>query len=96
MRSNGYHERLGVAGFLASTPTLVSAINVVVAGVLILLAQVVGLSTPMDLLVGVGVALLAALGHALLAVSTYWAAHQAYHPRFTASPPRTENHEGPV
>jgi hypothetical protein len=94
MRSNGYRERLGVAGFLASTPTLVSAINVVVAGVLgALLAQVVGLSAPMDLLVGGGVALLAALGHALLAVSTYRAARQAYHPRFPAPLPRTESLE---
>ena len=68
---------------LAGTPTLVGAINVVVVGVLAaLVADTVGASDAVDIAVGVGAALLAAVAFGALALGSIASARRRYVARF--------------
>jgi hypothetical protein len=68
---------------LAGTPTLVAAINVVVVGALAaLVADTVGASDTIDIVVGVGVALLAAVAFGALALGSIANARRHYVARF--------------
>ncbi|HZC04181.1 MAG TPA: hypothetical protein VE338_00930 [Ktedonobacterales bacterium] len=83
MQSYGLTQTLSVGRFLAGTPNLVAAINVVVAGVLAaLIAQTLGASDVAAIVVGVVVALLAVVGFGLLAYFTIASARRLHHPRF--------------
>ena len=68
---------------LAGTPTLVGAINVVVVGVLAaLVADTIGASDTVDIAVGVGAALLAAVAFGALALGSIASARRRYVARF--------------
>lgn len=83
MRSYGPDARLRLSRILAGTPNLVAAINVVVAGVLAaLIADALGASDAVNLVVGIAVALSAAGGHAALAFRSITSTRRAHRPRF--------------
>jgi hypothetical protein len=83
MQSYGFGEHLSVTGFLASTPTLVATINVVIVGVLgVIVAELVGVGNPLDLLVGASAALVAALGQGVLNHSTLRYIRRTARPHF--------------
>jgi len=77
----GYHS--GLSRVLASTPTLVGAINAVVVGVLAaLIAATLGAPEEASVAVGVVAALVAALGHGALAFRAIRRAWRSVRPRF--------------
>lgn len=83
MLSYGLNQRLRLSRFLAGTPNLVAAINIVVAGVLAaLIADTLGAPDVVDVVVGVVAALAAAAGFGLLAFRTIASGRRAHHPRF--------------
>ena len=83
MASYGVNASLRLSRILAGTPTLVGAINIVVAGVLgALIADTAGASGAIDVVAGAVAALLAAGGLAALAYSSISVARRVYHPRF--------------
>lgn len=83
MQSYGLTQRLRLSRFLAGTPNLVAAINVVVVGVLAaLVADTLGAPDSANIVVGVLAALAAAVGFGVLAFRTFTSARQAHHPRF--------------
>lgn len=83
MQSFGMNRPLSLGGFLAGTPNLVAAINIVVAGVLFaLIADTLGASDTIDVLIGVAAALAAAAGFGMLAFRTLRSARRSFHPRF--------------
>ncbi len=83
MLSYGLNQRLRLSRFLAGTPNLVAAINIVVAGVLAaLIADTLGAPDVVDVAVGIVAALAAAVGFGMLAFRTITAARQSHHPRF--------------
>jgi hypothetical protein len=83
MLSFGLNQRLRLSRFLAGTPNLVAAINIVVAGVLAaLIADTLGAPDVVDVVVGIVAALVAAGGFGLLAFRTIAAGRRAHHPRF--------------
>jgi hypothetical protein len=72
-----------VSRILAGTPTLVAVINIVVVGVLAaLIADTLGASDVVNVVVGVAAALLAAVGFGVLAFRSIAAGRQAHRPRF--------------
>lgn len=78
-----HHFGLTGSRILAGTPTLVAAINVVVVGVLAaLIADTVGASDTVDIVVGVGVALLAAVAFGALALGSIANARRHHVARF--------------
>jgi len=78
-----HHFGLTGSRILAGTPTLVAAINVVVVGALAaLVADTVGASDAVDIAVGVGVALLAAVAFGALALGSIANARHHYVARF--------------
>lgn len=83
MASYGLNATLRVSRVLAGTPTLVGAINVVVCGVLgALIADTAGASTLIDVLVGIGAALVAICGFGALAYTSIQNARRGYQSRF--------------
>ena len=83
MFSYGMNQRLRFSRFLSGTPNLVAAINIVVAGVLAaLVADTMGATDVVDVVVGVLAALLVAIGFGMLAYRTIAATRRAHHPRF--------------
>lgn len=84
MHSYGLGYRPGPTRFLAGTPTIVAAINVVVVGVLAaLIVQTLGASNvAATVAVGVIAALVAAVAHGTLAFRAMTRAWRAIHPRF--------------
>jgi hypothetical protein len=85
MRTYRLIHHFGLTGsrILAGTPTLVAAINVVVVGVLAaLVSDTFGASDTADIAVGVGAALVAAIGFGALALGSIANARRHYLPRF--------------
>lgn len=83
LQSFGMNRPLSLGGFLAGTPNLVAAINIVVAGVLFaLIADTLGASDTIDAMIGVAAALAAAAGFGMLALGTLRSARRSFHPRF--------------
>lgn len=83
MRSYGLEQGLRVGRFLAGTPNLVAAINIVVAGVLAaLIADTLGASDVADVVAGVVAALAATASFGALAFHSIASARRAHHPRF--------------
>lgn len=77
------HSGLRFSRVLAGTPTVVGAINVVVAGVLAaLIADTLGASDVTNVVVGIVAALAAAIGFGLLAATTIAGVRREYRPRF--------------
>jgi hypothetical protein len=84
MASYGPGARLRLSRILAGTPNIVAAINIVVFGVFAaLVAQTLGASDRMALLVGVLAALALAIGLGLLAYYSIASTRRAHHPRFS-------------
>jgi hypothetical protein len=84
-QSYGAGARLRLSRILAGTPNLVAAINIVIFGVFaVLLAQTVGASDEMALVVGVLAALALAAAIILLTSRLIAATRRAYRPRFPA------------
>ncbi len=91
MASYGLGARLRLSRILAGTPNIVAAINIVVFGVFAaLVAQTLGASDQVALLVGVLAALALAVGLGLLAYNSIASTRRAYHPRFPRSGERTQ------
>lgn len=66
LQSYGLGYRMNFARILAGTPSLIAAINVVISGMIaVLIVEVLGATGPVNVFVGVAVALVAAVGHAL-------------------------------
>jgi hypothetical protein len=87
MQTYGLGYQLSQHPLLASTPPVVAAINMVVAGVLgALSAEVLGASDTIRLAAGIVVALVAAVGHGGLAVRSIAHVRRAYQPRFPRDP----------
>jgi hypothetical protein len=85
MRSYGMGPRMSFGRFLAGTPNLVAAINIVVFGVFVaLIAQTLGASDQIVLLAGITAALLAIIGFGAWAVMAIRRTRMSYHPRFPA------------
>ena len=83
MASYGLNASMRLSRVLAGTPTLVGAIDIVVAGVLgALIADTAGASGAINLAVGVGAALVAAIGLAALAYHSIRVSRRLNHPRF--------------
>ncbi len=83
MLSYGLNARLRLSRFLAGTPNLVAAINVVIIGVLAaLIADTLGAPDAVDVAVGIIAALAAAAGFGVLAFRTISAVRRAHQPRF--------------
>ena len=83
MQSYGMGSRPGIGRFLAGTPNVVGAINVVVAGVLAaLIAQTLGAPDMIADAAGVVVALLMAVGQGMLAFRMVSRARRTHRPRF--------------
>jgi uncharacterized membrane protein YuzA (DUF378 family) len=79
----GANQTLRVSRIVAGTPTLVGAINVVVVGVLAaLIADTLGASDAIDVVVGIIAALAAAAGFGMLASRTISAARRTHRPQF--------------
>jgi hypothetical protein len=84
-QSYGAGARLRLSGFLAGTPTIVAAINIVIFGVFAaLVAQTVGASDQIALLVGVLAALALTAGLGVIAYGKVAMTRQAHPPRFPA------------
>jgi hypothetical protein len=84
-QSYGAGARLRLSRILAGTPNLVAAINIVIFGVFAaLLAQTLGASDGMALVVGVLAALALAAAIILLTSRLIAATRRAYRPRFPA------------
>lgn len=85
MRTYGMGPRMNFSHFLAGTPNLVAAINVVVFGVFVaLVAQTLGASDQMGLIAGLLAAVAAVIGFGAWAASTIRRARRSFHPRFPA------------
>jgi hypothetical protein len=85
MQSYGLGYRQGLSRVLVSTPNVVGAINVVVAGVLAaLISQMLGAPDTITLVVGVVAALVAVIGHGALAFAAFTRSWRAVCPRFPA------------
>ena len=83
MASYGLNASLRLSRILAGTPTLVGAINVVVAGVLgALVADTAGASGAITMAAGVGAALVVAAGLGALAYRSISVSRRIYRPRF--------------
>jgi hypothetical protein len=83
MASFGLGARLRLSRILAGTPNIVAAINIVVFGVFAaLVAQTLGASDQVALLVGVLAALALAVGLGLLAYQSIATTRRAHQPRF--------------
>lgn len=83
MLSYGLNARLRLSRFLAGTPNLVAAINIVVFGVFAaLIADTLGASDVIDVVVGIIAALAAAAGFGVLAFRTISSLRRAHRPRF--------------
>jgi hypothetical protein len=83
MASYGLSARLRLSRILAGTPNIVAAINIVIFGVFAaLVAQTLGASDQVTLLVGVLAALALAVGLGLLAYRSISVTRRAYHPHF--------------
>lgn len=83
MRSYGLDQRLRLSRFLASTPNLVAAINVVVVGALAaFIADTLGGTDAVDIVVGGVAALVTATAFGALAFHTIASARRTHHPRF--------------
>ena len=83
MLSYGPDARLRLSRFLAGTPNLVAAINIVVAGVLAaLIADTLGASDVVDVVVGVLCALVATVCFGYFAYRTVAAVRRSHHPHF--------------
>jgi len=83
MQSYGVYHSLRISRVIAGTPTLVGAINVVVAGVYVaLVAETIGASDMMTVGAGVVAALAAIAGFAWLAYSAIASGRRAHIPRF--------------
>jgi uncharacterized membrane protein YeaQ/YmgE (transglycosylase-associated protein family) len=83
LNSYGPGVRMRLSRFLAGTPNLVAAINVVVVGVLAaLIADTSGAQQTVTVAAGVVAALVAAVGFGALAFRTRSSALRAYRPRF--------------
>lgn len=77
------HRRMRFSHLLAGTPNVVAAINSVLAGVLAaLIADTLGASDALDLIVGVASAFAAAAGHMLFAVRSIARVRRAHQPLF--------------
>jgi hypothetical protein len=77
------HGRISISHFLAGTPNVVGAINAVLVGVFAaLIADTLGGSDTVDLVVGVVVALAAGAGQFFAAVTAISRARRARRPRF--------------
>jgi hypothetical protein len=82
MQTHG-HGRMGFGHFLAGTPNVVAAINAVLFGVFAaLIADTLGASDTVDLVVGVVGALAAVAGHFLTAVTSIARVRRAHRPLF--------------
>jgi hypothetical protein len=82
MQTYGY-RRLTISRILAGTPTLVSVINVVIFGVLVVLvAQTLGVADAGATAIGVVGALVASASFGWLAYHTISAARRAHRPLF--------------
>lgn len=83
MRTFGMGPRISISRFLAGTPNLVAAINIVVFGVFVaLIAQTLGASDQTTLIAGLIAALVAVVGFGVLASSTIRRGQRSYHPHF--------------
>jgi hypothetical protein len=83
MRTFGMGPRFTFSRFLAGTPNLVAAINIVVFGVFVaLVAQTLGASDQMVLIAGLIAALLAVIGFGVLASTMIRRGQRSYHPHF--------------
>ena len=83
MQTYGWNARPRLSRFLAGTPNLVAAINVVVFGVFAaLIAQTVGAPDMTAAAVGIIAALVAVFGFAIFAFRSVRGARRAYRPRF--------------
>ena len=81
-----YRPGLGLGRILAGTPTVVGAINVVVAGVLAaLIATTLGATDAVTVVVGIVAALVAASVFGVLAFRSITGARREYRPRFPRS-----------
>ncbi|HEX5546682.1 MAG TPA: hypothetical protein VFX24_04675 [Ktedonobacterales bacterium] len=79
----GANQTLRVSRIVAGTPTLVGAINVVVVGVLAaLIADTLGASDAIDVVVGIIAALAAAAGFGMLAFRMISSARRTHRPQF--------------
>lgn len=82
-QSFGLGHRFSAGHYIAGTPNLVGAINVVVAGALAaLVAQSFGAATDIQVIVGIVAGLLATVGHVALAYSSITRTRREYRPRF--------------
>lgn len=82
-QSYGFDARLRLSRFLAGTPNLVAAINVVVVGVFAaLITDTLGAPDAIDVAVGVVAALATAVSFGVLASRTISSALRTYRPRF--------------
>jgi hypothetical protein len=85
MQSYGMGSRMSFGRFLAGTPNLVAAINIVVFGVFVaLIAQTLGAPDHIVLLAGIIAALVAVAAYGAWAASAIGRARRSYHPRFPA------------
>ena len=91
MASYGLGARLRLSRILAGTPNIVAAINIVIFGVFAaLVAQTLGASDWVALLVGVLAALALAVGLGALAYYSIASTRRAHHPHFPRSGERTQ------
>jgi hypothetical protein len=85
MISYGMGPHMSFGRFLAGTPNLVAAINIVVFGVFFaLIAQTLGAPDQIVLIVGIIAAVLAGIGFGAWAAWTIRRAQRSYHPQFPA------------
>jgi len=86
MQSYGMGARMSLSHVLAATPNLVAAINIVVLGVFIaLVAQTLGASDQVALILGALTALLAVVGLGALAIHSIRTTRRIFRPHFPRS-----------
>lgn len=86
MQSSGQGYRISIAYLLAGTPTLVIAINAVVAGVIAsLIAETLRATGTANVVLGVVAALAVAFGHGMVVHHNIKHGRSGYHPRFPRS-----------
>lgn len=82
-QSFGFNHAFRLGHFIAGTPNLVAAINVMVFGVFVAIAaQTLGASDGLRILLGIVAAFLAACAHGLYAYRSIAQASRSHHPRF--------------
>jgi hypothetical protein len=83
MQSYGMGSKMSLGRILAGTPNLVAAINIVIVGVFAsLIAQTLGASDIVTLIVGLIAALVTAIGLGMLAYHSITGTRRSYRPRF--------------